>query len=76
MDEVCDEPETGYPFLKKIFAVEMGKSKIKVNKPVHLGHKILDLSKRLIYEFRFNYMQLKYGSNVKLCYMNADSFVR
>ena len=46
-----------------------------MNKPVYLGQAILDLSKMLMYEFHYDYMRLKYGSKVKLCYMDTDSFV-
>ena len=40
-----------HPFYKHLFDTEMGKTKIKMNKQVHLGQAILDLSKMLIYEF-------------------------
>ena len=53
----------------------MGKTEIKMNKPVYLGQAILDLSKTLMYEFHYDYMRPKYGSKVKLCYMDTDSFV-
>ena len=58
-----------------LFAVEMGKTEITMNKPVYLGQAILDLSKTLMYEFHYDYMRPKYGSKVKLCYMDTDSFV-
>ena len=63
------------PFSKHLFAGEMGKTKIKMNKPVYLGQAILDPSKTLMYEFHYDYMTPKYGSNVKLWYMDTDSFV-
>ena len=65
----------GHPFSKHLFAVEMGKTKIKINKPVHLGQAILDLTKTLMYKFHYDYMRPKYDSKVKLCYMHTDSFV-
>ena len=65
----------GYPFSKHLFAVEMGKTEVKMNKPVYLGQAILDLSKTPMYEFHYDYMRRKYGSKVKLCYMDIDSFV-
>ena len=65
----------GHPFSKHLFAVEMGKKEITMNKPVYLGQAILDLSKTLMYEFHYDYMRPKYGSKVKLCYMDTDSFV-
>ena len=46
----------GYPFSKEIFAIEMGKTKIKMNKPVFLGKATLNLSKMVIYEFHYDYM--------------------
>ena len=65
----------GHPFSKHLFAVEMGKTEITMNKPVYLGQAILDLSKTLMYEFHYDYMRPKYGSKVNLCYMDTDSFV-
>ena len=44
-------------------------------KPVYLGKAISDISKTLMYGFHYDYMQPKYGSKVKLCYMDTDSFV-
>ena len=39
----------GQPFSKHLFAVEMGKREIMMNKPVYLGQAILDLTKTLMY---------------------------
>ena len=64
----------GHPFSKHLFAVEMGKREITMNKPVYLGQAILDLSKTLMHEFHCDYMRPRYGSKVKLCYMDTDSF--
>ena len=55
--------------------IEMKKTKIKMNKPIYLGSSILEISKILMYEFWYDYMKLKYNDNVKLCYMDTDSFV-
>ena len=65
----------GRPFSKDLFAVEMGKTEIKINKSVYLGQTILDLSKTLMHEFHYEYIRAKYGSKVKLCYMDTDSLV-
>ena len=46
-----------------------------MNKPIYLGLSILDISKILMYEFWYDYMKPKYGNDVKLCYMDMDSFV-
>ena len=55
--------------------IEMNKTKVKMNKPIFLGLSILDISKILMYEFWYDYMKPKYGNDVKLCYMDTDSFV-
>ena len=55
--------------------IEMNKTKIKMNKPIYLGSSILEISKILMYESWYDYMKPKYGNNVKLCYMDIDSFI-
>ena len=54
---------------------EMKKTKVKMNKPTYLGLSILEISKTLMYEFWYDYMKPKYNDNVKLCYMDMDSFI-
>ena len=46
-----------------------------MNKPVHLGLLIVELSKVIMYEFWYDYVKLKYGEKAKLGYMNTDSFI-
>ena len=53
----------------------MRKTQILMNKLVHLGLSLLDLSKTVIFEFWYDYVKPKYGENVKLCYMDTDSFI-
>ena len=55
--------------------IEMNKAKVKMNKPIYLGLSILEIRKLLMYEFWYDYMKPKYGDNVKLCYMDTDSFI-
>ena len=55
--------------------IEMNKTKVKMNKPIYLGLLILDISKILMYQFWYDYMKPKYNDNVKLCYMDMDSFI-
>ena len=45
---------------------------VKMNKPIYLGQAILDLSKTLMYEFWYDYMDMDTDSP---CYMDTDSFV-
>ena len=55
--------------------IEMKKTKVKMNKPIYLGLSILEISKILMYEFWYDYMKPKYNDNVRLCYMDTDSFL-
>ena len=55
--------------------IEMNKTKVKMNKPIYLGLPILEISKLLMYEFWYDYVNPKYGNNVKLCYMDTDRFI-
>ena len=53
---------------------EMGRLKVMMNKPVYLGQAILDLSKIVMYEFHYDYIEPKFD-NLQLCYMDTDSLV-
>ena len=55
--------------------IEMNKTKVKMNKPIYLGLSILDIRKILMYELWYDYMKPKYNDNVKLCYVDVDSFI-
>ena len=60
---------------KDLSIIEMNKTRVKMNKTIYLGLSILNISKILMYEFSYDYMKPKYGNDVKLCYMDTDSFV-
>ena len=55
--------------------IEIKRTKVKMNKPIYLGLSILEISKILMNEIWHDYMKPKYGNNVKLCYMDTDSFI-
>ena len=55
--------------------IEMKKTKVKMNQPIYLGLSILEFSKIVMYEFWYDYMKPKYGNDVKLCYMDTNSFI-
>ena len=61
--------------LEDLSIIEMKKTKVKMNEPIYLGLSILEISKILMYEFWYDYMKSKYDNNVKLCYMDTDSFI-
>ena len=76
-DKLVSEPNyhTMNYISKDLSIIEMKKTKIKMNKPIYLGLSILDISKILMYKFWYDYMKPKYDNDVKLCYMDTDSFV-
>ena len=64
-------------FSENWLAIEMKKTKVKMNKPIYLGMSILDISKTLMYEFWYDYLKPKYRdkANYKLCYTDTNSFI-
>ena len=62
-------------FSENLTAIEMKKTKVKMNKPIYLVFSILDLSKAVMYEIWYDYIKPKYGKKAKLCYMDTDSFI-
>ena len=76
-NKLVSEPNyhTTKHFSENLLAIEMKKTKVKMNKPVYLGMSILDISKTLMYEFWYEYIKPKYKEKAKLCYMDTDSFV-
>ena len=76
-NKLVSEPNyhTTKHFSENLLAIEMKKTKVKMNKPVYLGMSILDISKTLMYEFWYDYIKPKYKEKAKLCYMDTDSFV-
>ena len=55
--------------------MEMKKREVYMNKHIYLGQAILDISKMLMYEFWYDYLKPMYDDNIKLCYMDTDSFI-
>ena len=59
-----------------LMTCKMGKAKVVKNKPVYLGQAILDLSKAIMYEFRYDYMKRKCADDkLTLCYMDTNSLI-
>ena len=46
-----------------------------MNKPLYLGMSILGISKTLMYELWYEYINPKYGDKAKLCYTDPGSFI-
>ena len=62
-------------FSEKFEAIEMRKTSVLMNKPIAVGQSILDKSKELMYEFRYDVMKHMYKDKIKLLYMDTDSFI-
>ena len=76
-NQLVSEPNyhTTKSFSENLLAIEMKKTKVKMNKPVYLALSILEISKTLMYKFWYDYIKPKYGDNVKSSYMDTDSFI-
>ena len=76
-NKLVPEPNyhTSKQFSENLLAIEMKKTKVKMNKPVYLGQAIFDISKTLMNEFWYDYIKPKYQEKAKLCYMDTDSFI-
>ena len=61
-------------FNEDLVAVHKIKETLTLDRPAHVGMCILDLSKTLMYDFHYNYIQEKYGSRAKLLFTDTDSF--
>ena len=62
-------------FSEDLLAIEMKKTKTKMNKPVYLGLSILKISKTLMYKFWYDCIKPKYQNNAKLCYIDTERFI-
>ena len=48
-------------FSDHLMAIEMKKTRVKMNKPLYLGMSILDICKTLMFNFWYDYFKPKYG---------------
>ena len=60
-------------FNRNLVAVYKMKETLVVDKPAYVGMCILDLSKRLMYDFHYNYIKNRYGEKAKLLFTDTDS---
>ena len=61
-------------------AVHMKKTEVYFNKPVYVGQAILDLSKTLMFDFRYDYIRVKYTAadgacRAELLFTDTDSLL-
>ena len=50
-------------------------TEVKINKPIYVGHAILDISKTLMNEFWYDYIKPMYKDKARLCSMDTDTFI-
>ena len=60
-------------FTEDLVAVHKIEETLVLNRPTYVGMCILDLSKTLTNDFRYNYMKKKYGRRAKLGFTDTDS---
>ena len=75
-NKLVSEPnyQTIKHFLENLLAIEMKRTKVKMNKPIYLGMSILDINKTLCMNFGLTILNQNMETE-KLCYMDTDSFV-
>ena len=62
-------------FFTKFIKKKIKRNRILKGKPVFLGLSVPEISKIVMYEFWHDYVKPKYKENVKLYYMDTNSFV-
>ena len=62
-------------FDENLIAVHMKKTEVYFNKPIYVGHAILDLSKTLMFDFHYNYIRKKYDNKAELLFTDTDSLM-
>ena len=60
-------------FSKNFVAIHRIKPVLTLKKPIYVGFSILELSKSLMHEFHYNYIQYKFDA--KLLFTDTDSLV-
>nr|XP_045612339.1 uncharacterized protein LOC123766905 [Procambarus clarkii] len=51
------------------------KQSLKVNTPTYLGFQILQIAKRILYDFWYNTVKAHYGDKARLLYTDTDSYL-
>lgn len=62
-------------FHGNLFAVEMRKESVTLNKPCYAGFCLLELTKIHMYDFYYNNLKKKYGDRAKLQFTDTDTLL-
>ena len=63
--KTMENDHTTKRFSESLRAIEIKKTKLKLNKLIYLGFSILDLRKIVMYEFWYDYIKPKYGKKAR-----------
>ena len=58
-----------------LVCIEMLKPKVLLDKPIHCGFAVLEISKVLMYEFHYDHMKRRYNDDCKLLMTDTDSLM-
>jgi hypothetical protein len=69
------KPQTGKFLIinEDMVLVDRMKKDVLLNKPIYVGFTVLDVSKLLIFDYHYNVMVKRYGSNARLLLSDTDS---
>jgi hypothetical protein len=56
-----------------LVVVDRDRKDVLLNKPIYVGFTVLGVSKLLIFDFHYNVMAKRYGSNARLLFSDTDS---
>ena len=62
-----------FKYNEDLYAMEMEKTEVLLDKPIYVGATILDLSKLHMYKFHYEYIKAKYGNKAQLLFTDTDS---
>ncbi|KAJ4450849.1 hypothetical protein ANN_02280 [Periplaneta americana] len=62
-------------YAENLVGIHLARTQILFDKALYVGMCILELSKVHMYNFHHNIMKEQFGDNLKLCYMDTDSFI-
>ena len=62
-------------FNENLFAIELEKLEVFMDKPIYVGLSVLDISKVTLHEFHNDFAKTQFDSNCKLLYTHTDSTI-